>query len=101
MLVLISLAASALLAAVAFGIAGRTASFNYSVDEAQKQYEAITEVITDSTDELTLQQIYEYILYPASVSDRLYFITDSEGRIILPSSVFKKINGKNLIFINY
>ena len=101
MLVLISLAASALLAAVAFGIAGRTASFNYSVDEAQKQYEAITEVINDSTDELTLQQIYEYILYPASVSDRLYFITDSEGRIILPSDLYNKASELEMTAIDF
>ena len=54
MLVFIALAASALLAAVAFGIAGRTTQFNYSVNEAELQYENIYEVIQDTADELTL-----------------------------------------------
>ena len=58
MLVFIALAASALLAAVAFGIAGRTTQFNYSVNEAELQYENIYEVIQDTADELTLDEIY-------------------------------------------
>ena len=66
MLVFIALAASALLAAVAFGIAGRTTQFNYSVNEAELQYENIYEVIQDTADELTLDEIYRYILYPAA-----------------------------------
>ncbi len=86
MLVFIALAASALLAAVAFSIAGRTAAFNYNVDEAQTQYEKISEVIKSASDELSLEEIYEYILYPACVSNREYFITDTTGRIILPES---------------
>ena len=101
MLVLVALAASALLAAVAFGIAGRTASFNYSVDEAQSQYENISKVIDESSDSLSLQDIYRYILYPASVSDRLYFITDSEGRIILPSDLYTTADDKQLKAINF
>ena len=92
MLVFISLAASALLAAVAFGIAGRTTQFNYSVNEAELQYENIYEVIQDTADELTLDEIYRYILYPAAGSDREYFIADSEGRVIYPQSIYNRAN---------
>ena len=92
MLVFIALAASALLAAVAFGIAGRTTQFNYSVNEAELQYENIYEVIQDTSDELTLDEIYRYILYPASGSDREYFIADSEGRVIYPQSIYSRAN---------
>ena len=101
MLVLVALAASALLAAVAFGIAGRTASFNYNVDEAQKQYETISEVIKNSSEDLSLQEIYQYILYPASVSDRLYFVTDSQGRILLPSNLYNDATDQELTAINF
>ena len=101
MLVLVALAASALLAAVAFGIAGRTASFNYNVDEAQKQYETISEVINDSADDLSLQEIYQYILYPASVSDRLFFVTDSQGRILLPSNLYNDATDQEMTAINF
>ena len=92
MLVFIALAASALLAAVAFGIAGRTTQFNYSVNEAELQYENIYEVIQDTADELTLDEIYRYILYPAAGSDREYFIADSEGRVIYPQSIYNRAN---------
>ena len=87
MLVFIALAASALLAAVAFGIAGRSAAFNYNVDSAQVQYDKMSEVIRSSSDKLSIEQIYEYILYPACVSDREYFITDTSGNIIYPNNV--------------
>ena len=62
-LVFIALAASAILAAIAFSIAGRNAAFNYSVDEAQVQYEKMSAVIRSTTDDLTLEEIYNYILY--------------------------------------
>ena len=101
MLVLVALAASALLAAVAFGIAGRTASFNYNVDEAQKQYETISEVINNSSEDLSLQEIYQYILYPASVSDRLYFVTDAQGRILLPSNLYNDATDQEMTAINF
>ena len=88
MLVFISLAASALLAAVAFGIAGRNTEFNYSVNEAELQYESLATVIKDSSDQLTLEQIYRYILYPAGGSDRQYFISDNNGRVIFPTDIY-------------
>lgn len=88
MLVFISLAASALLAAVAFGIAGRNTEFNYSVNEAELQYESLATVLKDSSDQLTLEQIYRYILYPAGGSDRQYFISDNNGRVIFPTDIY-------------
>ncbi|MBR5387468.1 MAG: HAMP domain-containing protein [Clostridiales bacterium] len=88
MLVFISLAASALLAAVAFGIAGRNTEFNYSVNEAELQYENLATVLKDSSDQLTLEQIYRYILYPAGGSDRQYFISDNNGRVIYPTDIY-------------
>ena len=88
MLVFISLAASALLAAVAFGIAGRNAEFNYSVNEAELQYESLATVLKDSSDQLTLEQIYRYILYPAGGSDRQYFISDNNGRVLFPTDIY-------------
>ncbi len=88
MLVFISLAASALLAAVAFGIAGRNTEFNYSVNEAELQYENLATVLKDSSDQLTLEQIYRYILYPAGGSDRQYFISDNNGRVIFPTDIY-------------
>ena len=87
MLVFVSLAASALLAAVAFSIAGRTAAFNYNVDEAESQYEKMLEVISTAPDDLTLDELYNYVLYPASISNREYYITDTNGRIIYPQSL--------------
>lgn len=87
LLVFIALAASALLAAVAFGIAGRNAAFNYNVDAAQVQYEKMSEVVRSSGDKLTIEQIYEFILYPACVAEREYFITDSAGNIVYPANV--------------
>ncbi|MCR5200916.1 MAG: cell wall metabolism sensor histidine kinase WalK [Saccharofermentans sp.] len=88
MLVFISLAASALLAAVAFGIAGRNTEFNYSVNEAELQYESLATVLKDSSDQLTLEQIYRFILYPAGGSDRQYFISDNNGRVIFPAGIY-------------
>lgn len=90
MLVFIALAASALLAAVAFGIAGRNTQFNYSVNEAELQYENLYEVIKGASDELTLDEIYRYILYPASGSASEYFIADSDGRVIYPQSIYSR-----------
>ncbi|MBR1796615.1 MAG: HAMP domain-containing protein [Clostridiales bacterium] len=92
MLVFIALAASAVLAAVAFGIAGRTASFNHDVEEADAQFRKMTEVVMDSSDELSIQDIYVYILYPASVSNRSYFITDAEGSLVAPESIHSGSN---------
>ncbi len=90
MLVFVALAASALLAAVAFGIAGRNTQFNYSVNEAELQYENLYEVIKGASDELTLDEIYRYILYPASGSASEYFIADSDGRVIYPQSIYSR-----------
>lgn len=90
MLVFIALAASALLAAVAFGIAGRNTQFNYSVNEAELQYENLYEVVIGASDDLTLEEIYRYILYPASGSASEYFIADSDGRVIYPQSIYSR-----------
>ena len=100
-LVFIALAASAILAAIAFSIAGRNAAFNYSVDEAQVQYEKMSAVIRTTTDDLTLEEIYNYILYPASVADREYLIIDSSGNLIYPVSFNSSENSDELAAIDF
>ena len=100
-LVFIALAASAILAAIAFSIAGRNAAFNYSVDEAQVQYEKMSAVIRSTTDDLTLEEIYNYILYPASVADREYLIIDSSGNLIYPVSFNSSENSDELAAIDF
>ena len=101
LLVFIALAASALLAAVAFGIAGSTTAFNYSVDEAQKQYEAIEEAVNNASDDLSLEEIYEYILYPSSISNKEFFITNEQGRIVVPTDLTEKASPEELDAIDY
>ena len=101
MLVFVALAASALLAAVAFGIAGTTAAFNHSVDEAQTQFEMISEVVNQASEDLSLEELYEYILYPASVADRKYFIIDSNGQVILPREIASSGDPDELEAVDY
>ncbi len=101
MLVFVALAASALLAAVAFSIAGRNAAFNYSVNEAQTQYEKMSEVILSATDDLTLEEIYEFILYPATVSNREYFITDPNGHILYPQDFSSISNAEEQAAVDF
>lgn len=101
LLVFISLAASALLAAVAFGIAGRTTQFNYSVNEAELQYENLASIIKDTSDELSLDEIYRYILYPAGGSDRKYFIADNEGQVVYPAGIYNTTDENTLSALDF
>lgn len=83
LLVALALASAAILAGIAFGIAGRSISFNYQVDNAYNEAAKISESITKA-DDLSLRSIYNYILYPACASEREYIITDSHGNLVMP-----------------
>ena len=96
MLVFAALAASALLAAVAFGVAGRKAAFNYNAEESYTKGMNIAQVIDDVSDDLTLWQIYEYILYPSGSLNTQYFIADADGNIVIPDKSYQGLDDKGL-----
>ena len=101
MLVFISLAAAALLAGIAFGIAGRSTSYNYQISEATLQRDNIIEVLGTVPQDMTLEEIYRYMLYPSSVSNREYMIVDSTGRLIIPQIGFVSSDENKQIAVNY
>ena len=86
LLVFITLAAVALLAGIAFGIAGRNISYSNSVNDSYRQTERMIYLLENEADELSLEEIYRYIFYPAGSEYREYLITDPDGNIILPKS---------------
>lgn len=93
MLVFFALASAAILAGIAFGIAGRQIAFNNQVDEAYVQAQRISDVLNVNPN-LSLKNTYNYLLYPASTKDRCYFICDTNGNIIIPGN-FNHDNDEN------
>ncbi|MCR5593578.1 MAG: cell wall metabolism sensor histidine kinase WalK [Saccharofermentans sp.] len=87
-LVFVALAAAALLAGIAFGIAGRKAAYNYQVNESSIQRDKIIEVFYTATERMSLEELYRYVLYPSCVSNREYFIVDRNGKIVVPSNAY-------------
>ena len=87
-LVFVALAAAALLAGIAFGIAGRKAAYNYQVNESSIQRDKIVEVLYTATERMSLEELYRYVLYPSCVSNREYFIADRNGKIVVPSNAY-------------
>ena len=66
MLVFAALAASALLAAVAFGVAGRKAAFNYNAEESYTKGMNIAQVIDDVSDDLVIGILYRTVTLDVS-----------------------------------
>lgn len=93
MLVFIALASAAILAGIAFGIAGRQIAFNNQVEDAYEQAVKVSEVLSGNNN-LSLINTYNYILYPSSLDSRSYFITDSHGNLVLPGN-FNHDNDEN------
>ncbi len=93
MLVFIALASAAVLAGIAFGIAGRQIAFNNQVDDAYSQAVKVSEVLSGNNN-LSLINTYNYVLYPSSLESRSYFITDSNGNLVLPGN-FNHDNDEN------
>ncbi|MBP5181331.1 MAG: HAMP domain-containing protein [Clostridiales bacterium] len=100
-LVFVALAAAALLAGIAFGIAGRNASYNYQINESSVQRDRLVEVIYTASERMSLEDIYKYILYPSCVTNREYFIADKNGRIIVPSNVYITADGNKQQALDY
>ena len=93
MLVFIALASAAILAGIAFGIAGRQIAFNNQVEDAYEQAVKVSEVLSGNNN-LSLINTFNYILYPSSLDSRSYFITDSHGNLVLPGN-FNHDNDEN------
>ncbi|MCQ2516201.1 MAG: ATP-binding protein [Saccharofermentans sp.] len=93
MLVFIALASAAILAGIAFGIAGRQISFNYQVEESYSQALKVSEVLSGNNN-LSLINVYNYVLYPSSLDSRSYIIVDSDGNLVLPGN-FNNENDEN------
>lgn len=83
-IVLCALAASTVLAVVAFTLAGRSMTFQASIDESFEQADSITTIINNAED-LNLQQINDYILSTGKPENKNYVIMDTEGIVLAES----------------